>query len=162
MSQSYPSNECLVSSLSVAEERLVTRAINVLEKRLFQRGPRMYDPVVTKRYLQLQLARRKNEVFAVIFLDNRHDVLAFEIMFEGTINAATVPPRRVLQRCLEVNSAAVILAHNHPSGEVLPSEADKTLTQTLKQLLSQVDVRVLDHFIVGSGEAYSFAERGDL
>ena len=80
----------------------------------------------------------------------------------GAINAATVPPRHVLQRCLEINSAAVTLAHNHPSGEVLPSEADRTLTRTLKQLLSQVDVQVLDHVIVGSGEAYSFAENGNL
>ncbi|PZW50694.1 DNA repair protein RadC [Pseudomonas sp. URIL14HWK12:I3] len=162
MSQSYPSSECLVSALSVAEERLVRRAINVLEKRLFQRGPLMYTPVVTKSYLQLQLASHKNEVFAVIFLDSRHRVLAFEIMFEGTINSTAVPARRVLQRCLEVNSAAVILAHNHPSGDVLPSEADKGLTRTLKQLLSQVDVQVLDHFIVGSGDVYSFAERGIL
>lgn len=117
---------------------------------------------MTKRYLQLQLASHKYEVFAVIFLDNRHRVLAFEILCEGTINAATVPPRHVLQRCLEINSAAVTLAHNHPSGEVLPSEADRTLTRTLKQLLSQVDVQVLDHVIVGSGEAYSFAENGNL
>ncbi|MFJ4346348.1 JAB domain-containing protein [Pseudomonas sp. NPDC089401] len=162
MSQSYPSIECHVSALSVAEERLVSRAIKVLEKRLFERGPRMYTPTVTKRYLQLQLVTYKYEVFAVIFLDNRNRLLAFEILCEGTINAATVPPRRVLQRCLEINCAAVILAHNHPSGDVLPSETDKSLTRTLKQLLGQVDVQVLDHVIVGSGEAYSFAESGEL
>ncbi|MFJ4443333.1 RadC family protein [Pseudomonas sp. NPDC089422] len=162
MSRSYPSSECLVSALSVNEERLVRRAINVLEKRLFQRGPHLYSPPVTKRYLQLQLASHKNEVFAVIFLDNLNRLLAFEIMFEGTINAAVVPPRRVLQRCLEINSAAVILAHNHPSGDVMPSEPDRYLTKTLKQLLHQVDVTVLDHIIVGSGDAYSFAEAGFL
>ncbi|WP_447739606.1 JAB domain-containing protein [Pseudomonas laurentiana] len=162
MSPSYPTNECLVSALSVADERLVRRAINVLEKRLFQRGPQMHSPLVTKRYLQLQLAGCKHEVFAVMLLDNHNRLLSFEIMSEGTINAATVPPRRVLQRCLEVNSAAVILAHNHPSGDVMPSEADRTVTRTLKQLLSQVDVEVLDHIIVGSGEAYSFADSGQL
>ncbi|WP_307941979.1 JAB domain-containing protein [Pseudomonas mosselii] len=160
MSQSYPSSESLVSALSVAEERLVRRAITVLEKRLFQRGPKMFTPLVTKEYLQLQLAGRKNEGFGVMFLDNCTRLLAFEVMFEGTINATTVPPRRVLQRCLEINSAAVILAHNHPSGNVQPSEADRAITRTLKQLLSQVDVQLLDHIIVGSGEALSFAEQG--
>ena len=162
MSPSYSSTECLISTLTQPEERLVRRAVSVLEKRLFQRGPLMQSPEVTKRYLQLQLAPHKHEVFSVLFLDNRNRLLASEILFQGTINAATVQPRRVLQRALEVNSAAVILAHNHPSGDVQPSDADKYITRTLKQLLSQVDVQVLDHIIVGSGEAYSFAESGTL
>ncbi len=160
MTQSYPGTDCAISVLSQPEQRLVLRAVAVLEKRLFQRGQMLTCADEVKRYLKLRLAPVKHEVFAVVFLDSRHRLIAFEPLVEGSINSATVPPRRVLQRALEVNSAAVIFAHNHPSGEVLPSEADKALTRTLKQLLSQVDVQVLDHFIVGSGEAYSFAEQG--
>lgn len=162
MSHPLTNADSMAYTLSPPEERLIRRAVNVLEKRLFQRGPLMNSPFVTKRYLQLQLAQHRHEVFAVMFLDNCNRLLTFEILFEGTINATAVQPRRILQRALEVNSAAVILAHNHPSGEVLPSETDKTLTRGLKQLLSQVDVQVLDHVIVGSGEAFSFAEDGNL
>jgi len=162
MPHSYSSTECLISTLTQPEERLIRRAVSVLEKRLLQRGPLMQSPEVTKRYLQLQLAPQKHGVFSMLFLENRNRLLASEILFQGTINAATVQPRRVLQRALEINSAAVILAHNHPAGDVQPSDADKGITRTLKELLSHVDVQVLDHIIVGSGDAYSLAENGKL
>lgn len=160
MPRTYPRADCSASTLSQPEDRLVRRAIAVLEQRLFQRGPELTQPATVKKYLQLQLASYKHEVFAVLFLDTKHRVLAFEVLVHGTINGATVPPRRVIQRTLEHNSAAIILAHNHPSGVVDPSSADRYLTQKLKELLSELDVRVLDHFIVGSGESYSFAEAG--
>ncbi|MBT2375335.1 JAB domain-containing protein [Pseudomonas fluorescens] len=161
MTSSY-STDCAISILSPPEQRLVRQAIAVLEKRLFQRGPLMDCPQAVKRYLQLRLAPLKHEVFALLFLDNRHRLLAFDILCEGTINGTSVPPRRVLQRALEFNCAALILAHNHPSGDVQPSPADRVLTHVLKTLLAQVDVQVLDHLIVGSGQAYSFAEAGNL
>jgi DNA repair protein RadC len=129
-------------------------ATSVLEQRLFQRGPELVCPAAVKQYLRLRLASEPCEVFAVLFLDCRHRLQAFETLFQGTIDNTIVYPRYVLQRVLHYNSAAVILAHNHPSGNVEPSQADKTLTQQLKSLLAQVDVRVLDHLIVGSGEAF--------
>lgn len=162
MTPSHPGTDCAISVLSQPEQRLVHRAVAVLEKRLFQRGQMLTCADEVKRYLKLRLAPMKHEVFAVIFLDSRHRLMAFEPLVEGSINSATVPPRRVLQRALEVNCAAVILAHNHPSGDVQPSLADGALTRTLKELLARVDVQVLDHFIVGSWEAYSFAEAGKL
>ncbi|MBC3466686.1 JAB domain-containing protein [Pseudomonas sp. RW10S2] len=162
MTPFYSGTDCAICVLSQPEQRLVRRAVAVLEKRLFQRGQMMSSPDEVKRYLQLRLAQEKHEVFAVMFLSSQHRLITFETLVEGTINSATVPPRRVLQRALEVNSAAVILAHHHPSGNVQPSSADAVLTRTLKELLAQVDVRVLDHFVVGCGEAYSFAEAGKL
>jgi DNA repair protein RadC len=150
------------STLATLDDQLIRKAICVLEQRLFQRGPELTCPTTVKRYLQLRLASEPCEVFAVLFLDCRHRLQAFEPLFHGTIDNTKVYPRRVLQRVLHHNSAAVILAHNHPSGDVTPSQADRTLTQQLKSLLAQVDVRVLDHLIVGSGEACSFAEAGLL
>ena len=127
-----------------------------------QRGEVLADPAMTRRYLVAHLRDRPHEVFACLFLDNRHRVLQFEEMFRGTINGASVHPREVVKRVLALNAAAVILAHNHPSGVAEPSQADRQLTQRLQEALALVDVRVLDHFVVGDGEAVSFAERGWL
>lgn len=127
-----------------------------------QRGEVLADPAMTRRYLMAHLRDRPHEVFACLFLDNRHRVLQFEEMFRGTINGASVHPREVVKRVLALNAAAVILAHNHPSGVAEPSQADRQLTQRLQEALALVDVRVLDHFVVGDGEAVSFAERGWL
>jgi len=150
------------SPLASLDDKLIREAICVLEQRLFQRGPELACSTTVKQYLKLHLARQPCEVFAVLFLDCRHRLQAFEPLFHGTIDNAIVYPRHVLQRALYHNSAAVILAHNHPSGDVTPSQADKTLTQQLKSVLELADVRVLDHLIVGSGEAFSFAEAGLL
>lgn len=113
-----------------------------------------------KNYLQLHLAGRAREVFAVLFLDNQHRLLRMEELFCGTLAQTSVYPREVVVRALHHNAAAVVLAHNHPSGNTTPSRADETLTQTLKAALALVDVRVLDHVIVAPGEALSMAERG--
>jgi len=113
-----------------------------------------------KDYLQLHLAHKKHESFAVLFLDNQHKLLALEELFRGTLAQTSVYPREVVLRALHHHAAAVVLAHNHPSGTVQPSRADEALTQALKAALALVDVRVLDHVIVAPGLALSMAEKG--
>ena len=120
------------------------------------------SPDAVKHYLQLQLAARPHEVFAVLFLDAQHRLLALEELFRGTLTQTSVYPREVVLRALHHQAAAVVLAHNHPSGSVQPSRADEALTQTLKAALALVDVRVLDHVIVAAGNALSMAEQGLL
>lgn len=127
-----------------------------------QRGTPLSDPAATRRYLIAKLRDRPHEVFCCLYLDNRHRVIAFEELFRGTLDGASVHPREVVRRLLVHNAAAVIFAHNHPSGVAEPSDADRRLTQRLKDALALVDVRVLDHFVVGDGETASFAERGLL
>ena len=119
-------------------------------------------PETVKHYLQLHLAAKGHEVFAVLFLDSQHRLLALEELFRGTLTQTSVYPREVVLRALHHHSAAVVLAHNHPSGSVQPSRADRALTQHLRQALALVDVRVLDHLIVGAGQCLSMAEQGDL
>lgn len=120
------------------------------------------DPAGTRRYLSAWLRDRDREVFAALFLDNQHRILAAEELSQGTIDAASVYPREVVKRALALGAAAVIFAHNHPSGVAEPSAADRVLTDRLRQALALVDVRVLDHFVVGEGAPVSFAERGWL
>jgi DNA repair protein RadC len=120
------------------------------------------SPARVKDYLSLQLAGREHEVFAVLFLDAQSRLLRLEEMFRGTLTQTSVYPREVVKRALEFGAASVILAHNHPSGAAEPSRADEFLTQTLKSALALVDVRVLDHLVVGRGAVVSFAERGLL
>ncbi|MFT5132614.1 MAG: DNA repair protein RadC [Gammaproteobacteria bacterium] len=118
------------------------------------------NPKETRDYLKARLRAYHHEVFACLFLDNRHRVICFEELFTGTIDGASVHPREVVKRALFHNAAAVILAHNHPSGVAEPSRADQNITQRLKDALSLVETRVLDHVIIGDGETVSFAERG--
>lgn len=127
-----------------------------------KRGSALTSVADTRRYLTTRMRHQPHEVFAVLFLDSRHRVVAFEELFFGTIDGASVHPRQVVKRALHHNAAALILAHNHPSGVAEPSQADEQITQRLKAALANIDVRVLDHFIVGDGEAYSFAEHGLL
>lgn len=122
----------------------------------------MQNPSQVKRYVQARLMAKTNEVFAVIFLDNQHHVLAFEELFFGTVNTSSVHPRVILQRCLAHNAAAVIITHNHPSGVAEPSLSDIDITQTLKRALALIDVRLLDHLVVASHQVTSLAERGQL
>ena len=124
--------------------------------------PRITDARSAERYLQAQLAHRPYEVFALLLLDTRHQVLGFEELFRGTIDGASVYPREVVKTALAHHAAAVILAHNHPSGVAEPSSADRRLTERLVQALGLVDIRVLDHLVVGHGDTVSFAERGWL
>ena len=125
-------------------------------------APVFDSPGRVKEYIGLQLAGRPQEVFVVLFLDGQHRLLRLEEMFHGTLTQTSVYPREVLRRALTLNAGAVVLAHNHPSGVAEPSRADEYLTQTLKTALQLIDVRVLDHIIVGQGQVVSMAERGLL
>lgn len=127
-----------------------------------QRGDALNSPKAVRDYLQLLLKGRQQEVFIVLFLDTQHRVIASEELFHGTLSQTSVYPREVVKRALAHNAAALILAHNHPSGVAEPSQSDQLLTDALKQALALVDVRVLDHFIVAGGQTLSFAERGLL
>ncbi len=142
-------------------DELIAKALRCLETRM-QYGNFLTNPHDTRNYLCFQLARELNEVFAVVFLDSAHRVIAFEKLFFGTINNATVHPRVVAQRALALNAAAVILSHNHPSGIAEPSSADKYITSMLQTALKLFDICVLDHIVVGDGSCVSFAERGYL
>jgi len=126
-----------------------------------QRGDALTSPEHTKLYLSSILRDRQREAFYILFLDNQHRVIQDELLFEGTIDAASVYPREVVKACLRHNAAAVILAHNHPSGDPTPSESDKRITQRLKKALELIDIRTLDHIIAGS-ECISLAEKGWL
>jgi DNA repair protein RadC len=126
------------------------------------RGAPLTDPEATRRFLIGKLRDLPHEVFACLYLDNRHRVIAFEELFRGTLDGASVHPREVVKATLRHNAAALILAHNHPSGVAEPSDADRLITRRLREALGLVDVRVLDHFVVGDGYAVSFAERGWL
>lgn len=125
-----------------------------------QRESALESPQAVRDFLKAKLRHELHEVFACLFLDTKHRVLAFEILFYGTIDGASVYPRQVVKRALANNAAALILTHNHPSGVAEPSQADKVLTERLKEALALVDVRVLDHFIVGDGEPLSMVENG--
>jgi DNA repair protein RadC len=128
----------------------------------FNRGEAITDPGLTRRYLKCKLGHYRREVFACMFLDNQHRLISYEELFFGTIDGASVHPREVVKRTLDNNAAAVIFAHNHPSGIAEPSQADQRITDRLKSALLLIDVRVLDHMIIGEGEVLSFAERGLL
>ena len=129
---------------------------------VLQRGSALTSPEITRAYLSAQLRGYSYEVFACLFLDNQHRVIKLDELFRGTIDGASVYPREVVKQALYHNAAAVIFAHNHPSGIIEPSPADKQITEKLKQALSLFDIRVLDHFIIVDGEPYSFAEHGCL
>lgn len=150
------------SSAVQSDDWIIRQAIALLEQRVFKKGPALNQPAAVKDYLRLKLVAEPNEVFAIVFLNSMHEVLAYEPMFKGTLDSTSVYPRVVVQRALELNAGAVIFSHQHPSGCTEPSSADRVLTDRLKAALSLIDVRVLDHIIVGQGTPYSFAESGLL
>lgn len=125
-----------------------------------KRDQLLTSPADSRYYFQARLHEHKHEVFACLFLDNHHRIIKFAELFHGTINMASVHPREVVKQALECNAAALILGHNHPSGLAEPSEADRAITQQLQQALKLVDIRVLDHIVVGDGETIAFSERG--
>lgn len=125
-----------------------------------ERGEALTDPLAAGRYFAMRLRGLRHEVFAALFLDTRHRAIAFEELFRGTIDGAEVHPREVAQRALTLHASAVIVGHNHPSGNGEPSAADRAVTLRLKQALSLLDIRLLDHFIVGDGAPVSLAARG--
>ena len=143
------------------EDVIIAQALSILSMRL-RREASLDSPATVKQFLRLQIGALDHEVFGLIFLDAQHRVIEFEVMFRGTLTQTSVYPREVVKAALQHNAAAVILAHNHPSGVVEPSRADEYLTATLKQALALVDVRVLDHIIVSPASETSFAERGLL
>jgi DNA repair protein RadC len=145
------------------DDAIIESALKILETRISYSSnePSLTSPQASKDFVKLQLATYEHEVFSCLFLDNRNRVITFEEMFRGTIDGASVYPREVVKACLSHNAAAVIFAHNHPSGATEPSQADIAITERLKKALALIDVRVLDHLIVGD-EVTSFAERGLL
>jgi DNA repair protein RadC len=149
-------------ALSPQERRTVTRAIRCLEAAYSVKGEAIAGPQDARDYLKLKLYGLPFEVFACILLDNRHRIIRYAELFRGTIDGASVHPREVVRLVMESNAAAVIFAHNHPSGTAEPSQSDLRITQRLKDALALIDVRVLDHHIVGDGGGTSLAERGLL
>ena len=137
---------------------LLERAADALAEK-YKREGTFTNPTNVKEYLKLKLGAHDREVFAVMFLDNQHQLISFEELFFGTIDAASIYPREVLKAALNHNAAAVVFAHNHPSGIAEPSQADKRITQRLVDALKLVDIRVLDHIVVGE-DCVSFAEKG--
>jgi len=141
------------------ENAIIQNAIDILESRIQLPTDYIKSPHDTRNFLRMKLSEMEHEVFAVLFLNSQHGVIAYDEMFTGTIDGAAVYPREVVKAALRHNAAAVIFAHNHPSGITRPSESDKHLTKRLKAALMLVDVRVLDHLIVGR-DISSFAELG--
>ncbi len=164
MLQASQSEFCQHHGLGNAKYAQLQAVMEMAKRHLLEtlsRGDALCSPAQTRQYLSAQLASYPHEVFACLFLDNRNRVITFEKMFYGTIDGASVYPREVVRMALKKNAAAVIFAHNHPSGVAEPSRADEQITQRLKEALALVDVRVLDHFVIGD-EVVSFAERGLL
>jgi len=142
-------------------DEIIVFAESILRERV-ERGKPLSDPDTVKRWLVARLSDRSYEVFCILYLDNRHRVITFEELFRGTLDGASVHSREVVKQALHHNSAACIFVHNHPSGIADPSDADRRLTQRLKDALALVDIRTLDHFVIGGSEAVSFVERGWL
>jgi DNA repair protein RadC len=147
---------------TVATEADILRAAEDILRRRFEREASLSNPSDTRSFLRMRLAGLPHEEFHVVWLDNRHRVIAVEKLFTGTIDGASVHPREVIRSALAHNASAAILAHNHPSGIAEPSTADRSITDELKRAFGLVGVRVLDHIVVGADEPVSFAERGLL
>jgi DNA repair protein RadC len=157
-------DDCAVPGFGEAKYAQLQAALEIARRHLAEalsRRDAVKDPAAVRRMLQARLCDREHETFAALFLDNQHRVIAFDELSQGTIDGASVYPREVIKAALKHGAAAVIFAHNHPSGVAEPSAADRTLTERLKAALAQVDIRVLDHFVVGE-QVVSFAERGWL
>jgi len=145
----------------LTEAQIIKAAKSLLNRR-FKPGQALTSPELTRDWLRINLMGLEHEVFVCLFLDNQHQVIKHEEMFRGTIDGSSVYPREVAKRCLQLNAAAVMFAHNHPSGIAEPSHADKWITDKLKTALSLFDIRTLDHFIIGKDKPYSFVEHGLL
>jgi DNA repair protein RadC len=156
---------CGVRGLGAAKYALLQASLELARRHyaeLMQTGPALANPRATREFLRARLRDRDHEVFCCLFLDNRHRVICFDEVFRGTLDGASVHPRDVVKLALARNAAAVILAHNHPSGVAEPSQADELITGRLREALALVDIRVLDHIVVGDAACVSFAERGLL
>ena len=153
-------SQVLPDLVRVAEDRLIADALLVLEQRARYNPIEFTSPGSVQDYLRLRIGALEHEVFSVIFVDSQYCLIEYEEMFRGTIDQSRVYPREIVKAALRHNAAAVILAHNHPSGKTEPSRADELLTAALKAALALIDVRVLDHIVVAAGSTTSFAERG--
>lgn len=153
---------CQIPGMGIAKYAQLQAVLEIARRTLgeeLKNGNAMSSPELVRSFLRLSLANKQHEVFIGIFLDAKNHVIATEELFSGTLTQTSVYPREVIKRVLHHNAAAIIFAHNHPSGIAEPSHADRLLTQSLKQALALIDIKVLDHFIVGSGTAISFAEQ---
>jgi len=148
------------NSVQNRDNAVIDQAMKILSDRIREPDTWITSPTDTRQYVILELAEERSEKFCVLWLDNRHGVIQFERLFNGTIDGASVHPREVLMAGLEKNAAAAILVHNHPSGNPSPSNADRAITGRLKDALALVDIRVLDHLIVAGTRTVSFAEQG--
>jgi DNA repair protein RadC len=146
-------------SIEQSEQKIIEHALDILKNRMIKKGDALASPGDTISYLKLAISEKESEVFGFVSLDNRNRTIAINTMFHGTIDGASVYPREVVKQGLKDNAAAVILFHNHPSGIAEPSQADIQITERLKKALSLVDIRVLDHVIVGD-DVLCFSERG--
>lgn len=151
-----------VAEMSPGEQRTIRRALNLLARQLREPGVAFTSTHVTRDWLRLHLTGLEREVFIVLWLDNQNRLLAQETLFTGTINSTTVHPRELVKSAMKHNAASAVLAHNHPSQLAEPSQADRQITDRIKTALELVDVRVLDHLVVGGLDIVSFAERGWL
>ena len=147
------------ATTNVAEDAIIAQAMSILESRLRTKTTAFTSPDQSKQFVRCKLQQLEHEVFSVLFLDNQNYLIEYTEMFRGTIDSASVYPREVAKVALELNAAAVIFAHNHPSGISVPSSADRNITSKLKSALELFDIRVLDHIIIGD-TTYSFAESG--
>lgn len=145
--------------LEISETQILYWAKSILEER-FKRSNYLTSPDCTREFLKVLFADKSREEFVMIFLDNQHAVIGFEVLFQGTINKASIFPREIVKATLAHEASAVILSHNHPSGTSEPSEADKHITYRIIEALDTIDVKILDHLIVGGTSITSFAERG--
>jgi DNA repair protein RadC len=154
-----------IKGLGPAKTAQIAAVLELLRRSLAKKAraqPPLTSPGAVRDYLRFVLAEREHEVFVCIWLDAQHKVMEFEELFKGTLTQTSVYPREIVKRAIERNAAAVIFAHNHPSGVAQPSQSDELLTRNLKEALALVEVKVLDHFIVAGNQAISFAERGLL
>lgn len=158
----YINQNPMPATLSAADDRAINHAIAICQSRLIKYGHSFTSPDATRNYCLLKMSKLEAEQFDVLFLNNQNQLISCETMFKGTIDGASVYPREVVKRALMLNAAAVIFAHNHPSGICTPSAADIAITRKLKDAMSLMDIRTLDHLIVGGTETYSFAESGLL
>ncbi|NWL45449.1 DNA repair protein [Pseudomonas hunanensis] len=149
-------------NLSDYERNIVDQAKTILMHHLAKPGVCLESPEAVRRYLELEIAGEQNECFCVLFLDAKHRVLTFKRLFQGSISSASVYTRVIVQEALQCNAAAMICAHNHPSGDPEPSQDDRVVTDRVRDALKLIDVRLLDHFVIGHGKYASFAERGLL
>ncbi len=152
----------LTPVLPLTAQRTIKRALTLLDRHLRETGVAFTSTQATRDWLKLKMAGLEREEFMVLYLNQQNQLIANETLFAGSISSTEVHPREVVKRALYFNAAAVILAHNHPSGDTMPSRADKTITQRLVQALQLVDIRVPDHLIVGGTQMLSFAEHGLL